>query len=201
VQAGTLAMAARSVTGGNRPLYAGNLSIDPAAVLDMKDNDLIVNNGTFSDIQSKVIAGFGAPTPGSITSSTSDGSQILALFDNALVGAGDWLGTTIGASAIVGKYTYFGDVNFDGQVTGDDYTIIDSNLNTTPPVGFGWLSGDANLDGVVTGDDYTTIDSNLGLGSGNPLTLSSLSTVPEPSAIAVAALGLGALFARCRRRI
>jgi hypothetical protein len=98
----------------------------------------------------------------------------------------------------VGKYTYFGDVNFDGQVTGDDYTIIDSNLNTTPPVGFEWLSGDANLDGIVTGDDYTTIDSNLGLGSGNPLSPASLSPVPEPTSLGlVASL---ALFGGRRRR-
>jgi hypothetical protein len=73
------------------------------------------------------------------------------------------------AGAIVGKYTYFGDANFDGQVTGDDYTVIDANLNVTPPVGMEWLYGDANLDGTVTGDDYTVIDANLGLGNGNPL--------------------------------
>ena len=57
----------------------------------------------------------------------------------------------------------------DGQVSGDDYTVIDANLNTTPAAGLAWLSGDANLDGAVTGDDYTVIDANLGLGVGNPL--------------------------------
>ena len=73
------------------------------------------------------------------------------------------------ANAIVGKYTFFGDVNFDGQVTGDDYTVIDANLSTDPAPGLEWLSGDANLDGIITGDDYTVIDANLGLGVGNPL--------------------------------
>jgi hypothetical protein len=58
----------------------------------------------------------------------------------------------------------------------DDYTIIDSNLNTTPPIGLAWLRGDSNLDGIVTGDDYTTIDSNLGLGTSNPLSPASLGT-------------------------
>jgi hypothetical protein len=53
--------------------------------------------------------------------------------------------------------TYFGDANIDGQVTGDDYTVIDANLNTTPLAGLAWLSGDMNLDGSVTGDDYTVI--------------------------------------------
>jgi hypothetical protein len=120
------------------------------------------------------------------------------MFDNSLIGATDWQGVPIGANAVVGKYTYFGDVNFDGQVTGDDYTIIDSNLNTTPPVGLEWLSGDANLDGIVTGDDYTTIDSNLGLGVGNPLSGSSLSAVPEPGSFI--ALGTGLLLLGGRRR-
>ena len=115
-----------------------------------------------------MLQGFGGTT--GITSSSSDGSQILALFDNALVGASEWNGRTISASAIVGKYTFFGDLNLDGQVTGDDYTVIDANLDTTPLAGLSWLSGDANLDGIVTGDDYTVIDANLGSGVGNPLT-------------------------------
>jgi len=96
-------------------------------------------------------------------------------------------------------------------VTGDDYTIIDSNLNTTPPTGFEWLSGDANLDGIVTGDDYTTIDSNLGLGVGNPLSASALgggltpsslgvSAVPEPASLGLLATGAGLLLGRRRRR-
>jgi len=103
---------------------------------------------------------------------------------------------------VVGKYTYFGDANFDGQVTGDDYTIIDSNLNTTPASGIEWLSGDMNLDGIVTGDDYTTIDSNLGLGTGNPLSASALFTtnpVPEPGLATGCAIAMGLLWRRRRR--
>jgi hypothetical protein len=76
---------------------------------------------------------------------------------------------SVSGIASVGTYTYLGDMNLDGQVTGDDYTIIDANLNTNPPVGIAWLSGDPNLDGVVTADDSTVIDANLGLGAGNPL--------------------------------
>ena len=70
----------------------------------------------------------------------------------------------IPAGAVVGHLTFFGDVNFDDRVTGDDYTIVDANLNTNPAAGIEWMRGDANVDGVVTGDDYTTIDANLGSG-------------------------------------
>jgi hypothetical protein len=165
------------VTSSNAAAYLSALTVASAAALDLRDNDLVVDSASFSTIRQLVIDGFG--TTAGITSSTSDGSQILALFDNALVGQSQWQGQPIAPSAIVGKYTYFGDMNIDGQVTGDDYTVIDAHLNTTPAVGLGWLNGDANVDGVVTGDDYTVIDANLGLGAGNPLTPSA---IPEPAA-------------------
>ena len=168
----------------------------------MADNDLVVNNAAFTPVRTSVLAGFGSPAGPGIVSSTSDGSQILALFDNALLASplSDWLGQPISTTAIVGKYTYFGDMNLDGQVTGDDYTVIDANLNTTPAAGLAWLHGDANLDGSITGDDYTVIDANLGLGSGSPLATSlRLSAVPEPSALASISAACLAVLARRRR--
>ena len=153
---------------GNRFLQAGSLKLAASAKLNLADNDLIVSNGSFATLHSLVLQGFNSG-PAGITSSTSNGTQILALFDNALVGAAEWAGQTITANAIVGKYTYFGDLNFDGQVSGDDYGVVDGNLGTTPPAGIAWLCGDANQDGIVTGDDYGTIDGYLGLGASAPL--------------------------------
>jgi hypothetical protein len=166
-----------------------SLLVAPTAGLDLADNDLIVDSGDFAALQALVLAGLGETT--GITSSTSDGSTVLALFDNALVGATHWLGEPIPLAAIVGKYTYFGDLNLDGRVSGDDYTVVDSGLNTDPAVGIEWLSGDANLDGIVTGDDYTVIDANLGVGQGNPLALSSLIAVPEPSGLMLLTVAIG----------
>jgi hypothetical protein len=188
----------QSRASGGSAIHTTTLSLGATGILDTADQDLVVNQGVFSDIQGLVIAGFGSNS--AITSSTSDGSQILALFDNTFVSASDWNGTPISATAVVGKYTYFGDMNIDGQVTGDDYTVIDANLNTTPLAGLAWLSGDANLDGIVTGDDYTVIDANLGLGSGNPLISSALAPVPEPAtALGAALLALACVRSRRRR--
>jgi autotransporter-associated beta strand protein len=211
VSAGIVGVAARSGTptlaASNKPAYIkGPLTIDPAAGLDLKNQDLVVTYGTspssFTHVKALVLSGFGN-TVGGITSSTSDGSQILALFDNGVVGATEWPGASghpIDVNSVVGKYTYFGDANIDGQVTGDDYGVIDANLNTTPTAGLEWLSGDMNLDGSVTGDDYGVIDANLGLGVGNPLSPASLSTLPEPGSIGALALGATSLLMRRRRR-
>ena len=115
------------------------------------------------------------PTPGATGISTAGqtaGNTILALFDTALIEINEWppgSSNPLTGFAIVGKYTFMGDMNFDGQVTGDDYTVIDANLNTTPPIGAGWLSGDANFDTSITGDDYTVVDANLFLDAGGPL--------------------------------
>jgi hypothetical protein len=196
----------------NHPIVLDTLTFGNAgSALNVGDNDLIVNNMPFNTVHNMVITGFGSTTDGLISS--SNGSQILALFDNALVGLSNWQSIPIGANAIVGKYTYFGDANMDGQVTGDDYTIIDSNLNTTPAAGVAWLRGDMNIDGTVTGDDYTVIDSNLGLGVSDPLTASSLgggltpsslgsiAAVPEPGSIGfLVAAGAGMLLRRRRTK-
>jgi len=130
-------------SAGVKTLEVGTLNLSASGTLDLADNDLVVNNGSFAAIRGLVLSGFGHSS-GGITSSMSDGRQILALFDNALVGAGSWNGQAIGANAVVGKYTYFGDVNLDGKVSGDDYTLVDANLGTDPGLGLEWLRGDAN---------------------------------------------------------
>jgi hypothetical protein len=156
-----------AVLAGHGVLLVEQLVIAEGGELDLRDNDLVVQAGDFASLRALVFSGFRRAQ--GITSSASDGSMILALFDNLLVGALEWTGQSLAPTAIIGKYTYFGDLNLDGQVTGDDYTIIDANLNTMPPQGIEWLRGDANLDGFVTGDDHTVVDANLGLGSGNAL--------------------------------
>jgi autotransporter-associated beta strand protein len=194
-------------TAGVKTLQVGTLNLNTTGALDLADNDLVVDSGSYTTIRALVIQGLGPSTTG-IDSSTSTGATRLALFDNALVNLTSWNGGTIAAGAIVGKYTYFGDVNIDGQVTGDDYTVVDSNLNTTPATGLEWVRGDANTDYSVTGDDYTVIDSNLGLGVGNPLTTSfltgsmpsgSLSAIPEPASLGVLGISMMLLGRRMRR--
>jgi hypothetical protein len=190
--------------GASPTLYLDSLSIDSSSALDLNDADLIVNNGDFSTIHNLVLTGYrdqiDAAATGIVSGSGQDagGSAMLMLFDNALVGITDWpqgSGQSIGADAIVGKYTYFGDTNLDGQVTAADYNAVDASLGMTGvDPGIAVLYGDSNFDDAINAADYNAVDAGLGLGVGDPL---SAASVPEPAAVGL--LGLAGMVA-CRRR-
>ena len=141
----------------------------------------------------------------SSTGQTTVGNPILALFDNALAGATEFplgSGQSIPFTAVVWKYTYFGDSDLNGMVTPDDYGALDANLGATVALGESWFKGDFNFDGEVTPDDYGAIDSNLGNGETQALSASGLAAlgtvaVPEPGVVGV--LGVGVLMARRKR--
>jgi alpha-amylase len=190
--------------------YLNSLSLGAGAKLDLNDNDLVVNSGSFSTIQALVLNGYagGIDTTKTGIISTSGqqagGTTILALFDNSLAGFADYpsgSGNSIAAGAIVGKYTYIGDTNWDGQVTPQDYTATDSNLGTSVDPAISWFYGDTNFDGNIDPTDYAGIDGALGLGQGNPLAVAGAPvSVPEPSSVLLFTLtGLAALARRHRR--
>jgi hypothetical protein len=186
------------------------LNLNASGTLDLNDNDLVVANGSFTALQALVFQGYRAgpdTTATGIVSSTSQnvagGTTILALFDNSMAGFGDWpqgSGNTISGSAIVGKYTYIGDTNMDGQVTPQDYTATDSNLGTSVDPAISWFYGDTNFDGNIDPTDYAGIDGALGLGQGNPLAAQGLAAVPEPTSLGLLGLGAVGLLGRRRRK-
>jgi autotransporter-associated beta strand protein len=113
-------------------------------------------------------------------------------------------GITLAAGDVLVMYTYGGDANLDGFVSGDDYSGIDFNILV--PGSSGWANGDFNYDGAVTGDDYSAIDfSILAQGAPFPSTTPaaangvSVLTVPEPVGFAVAATALVWSLARRSR--
>ncbi len=211
LSSGTLAVKNRATTGGNQVARVSSLSIAPSAAFDLNDNDLVVASGNFNALQALVLGGYrvGVDTAATgIVSTTSQtvhgGTTILALFDNALAGFTDWpagSGNSIATGAIVGKYTYIGDTNMDGQVTAQDYTAIDANLGTNGiNPGIAWFYGDTNFDGNIAATDYTGIDAALGLGQGNPLMVQGRAAVPEPMSLGLLALGTVGLIGRRRRK-
>jgi hypothetical protein len=197
-------------TGGSNTLYANSLNITGSGNLDLNDNDLVVNNASFSTIQGLVFDGYSTTPDTNKTGITSmhgqanGGVAILALFNNALFGVEDYpfgSGQTISANAIVGKYTYIGDTDWNGEVNSQDYTAIDANLGVTGlDPGLAWFSGDTNFDGNIDPNDYTGIDAALGLGVGNPLAAQGLAAVPEPVGLSILAFSQLLLARRRRHR-
>ncbi|HEX8524968.1 MAG TPA: glycoside hydrolase [Tepidisphaeraceae bacterium] len=201
---------------GQAMLHVDTLNLSGGAKLDLNDNDLIVENGDYETISQLRWQGYRDSEDSNVTGIISSAGQtllghpILAVFNNALLGASDWpwgSGNTLGANAVVGQFAYIGDADLNGMVTPDDYTAVDSNLGQW--VGFeggmNWFAGDWNFDGMITPDDYLAIDSNLGLGEGNPLAAQGMAAlgmaaVPEPGSVA-AVVAVGAVALRHRRRV
>jgi fibronectin-binding autotransporter adhesin len=198
------------VANVRKVMQVGTLNLNTTGTLDLNDNDLVVDNGVFSDVQAKVFAGYGTTPDTNLTGITSTvgqntgGVAILALFNNALFGVTDYpfgSGQTIGANAIVGKYTYIGDTDWNGEVNSQDYTAVDANLGTTGiDLGAAWFSGDTNFDGNIDPNDYTGIDAALGLGAGNPLSAQGLAAVPEPASIGLVFAAAAGMLSRRRRK-
>jgi hypothetical protein len=190
-----------SASGG--AIRLGELSMHPTAKLDLNEHDLIVSHGDFATLRSLVEQGFRAglaPHATAIVSTAAQrdgGDKVLALIDNALAGAGDWpigSGQPVAHDAILGKYTFLGDVNLDGRVGEEDLAVISANLGAVPAAGIAWMRGDTDFDGVVTFIDYRRASTNLGKR------LPWAATVPEPATMSAMMLGMAAAAARIRSR-
>jgi hypothetical protein len=168
---------------GNRYVQTKGLTIGASGKLDLNDNELIVEYASapfvaFDEIWGWILGGYSGeldPSKVGITSTTAQqtgGLTLLEIIDNTDVGFTEWpigSGNTIPANAILGRYTYVGDTNWDGQVTPQDFTAVDSNLGLSQDRRIAVLVGDTNFDYQVTPQDYSGLDASLGLGVGNPL--------------------------------
>jgi hypothetical protein len=194
-------------------------SLTGTGTFDLTDNKLFTNNapgtataGVYSGVQGDVqralnggawdSPGLTTSMPDAVTGLTSigvaTGEQIRGLgpTDTDL-----FAGQTITGATTIAMYTYAGDANLDGFISGDDYSTIDFNAGTSAD---GWVNGDFNYDGIVSGDDYSTIDFNYAAqgapfytsGSGG---LAGVTAVPEPATLGLVSLAALTLFGRRRR--
>ena len=177
---------------GGRTLVVKELVIGAAGRLDLSDNDMVIDYepatpspiGAFDGTAYTGVHGLiqqaynfgGWDMPGIYTSQANAGSAVgmttLAVGEAAdafFLGGSDtaaFNGATVDATAIVIKYTYAGDVNFDGVVDGSDYGTLDNWIQFPGTSGF--MNGDVNYDGIIDGADYGTLDNAIQL-QGDPL--------------------------------
>ncbi|CAN5710341.1 hypothetical protein BH09PLA1_BH09PLA1_03200 [soil metagenome] len=125
---------------------------------------------------------------------------------------GVFAGILVDSSAVLVKYTWYGDTDLNGVVNFDDYARTDNGFNNG---GTDWFHGDFNYDNVVNFDDYALIDRAFNTQSGvlrqaasslwnvgrddfqSASAANFLNAVPEPSAGILLVTSLALL----RRRI
>ena len=166
ILAGGTVIAAAS---GTNTIDTDLLSMAATAKLDLNDNDMVVDYPTTSvraAIQALINTGRagGAWTGNGITSTaaknrvpknTTLGVLEASQFKTIYGPAATFSGRTIDTTAVLVKYTYYGDADFSGVVTFDDYARTDLGFVLNR---FGWVNGDYDGSGSVNFDDYGLID-------------------------------------------
>jgi hypothetical protein len=167
----SLTLAARGAAAEPHVLRTQSVSLGDSSVINVNDNAVVVDytggrSPELNLVQALINSGRagGAWTGIGITSTAAknnplhnttlgamDAADFLAIYGPAA----KFEGETIDTTAVLVKYTYYGDTDFDGQVNFDDYSRTDSGFNLHKT---GWLNGDFDGNAQVDFDDYSLID-------------------------------------------
>jgi T5SS/PEP-CTERM-associated repeat protein len=183
------------------------------AKLDLANNDAVVHStapnkaADFTRLHNQVKQGFnnGAWSGQGVASATAaantNADTGLSVVDNALLGNTTFSGQPVTAGSILLKYTYYGDIDANGQVDADDLTVFASNFGRAS--GATQIDGDIDFNGAVDPDDLTVFANNFLKGVGNPLGVSAVNihAVPEAGTWLLAACGLLAIVLVYKRRL
>jgi hypothetical protein len=160
---GSLAISGGQVvmtSGGNKLLAVSSLGISSPGALNLTNNNLLVDYSgatTISSIESLVRNGrlFSSTAQTNPLHNTTVGVIESADYRSIYGATAPFAGATIDDTAVLVKYTYFGDTDFNGTVNFDDYSRTDAGFNAGRS---GWFNGDFDLNGTINFDDYSLID-------------------------------------------
>ena len=213
---------ALDVTGGTAAVTPGR-STDKTSVvnqfligsddrLDLGDNDLVIDYGAESPLNTvrvRIDEGHnnGAWDGTGITSSMADAehfalgyAQSIDIFDTF---PATFSGQQVDITAVLVRWTRYGDANLDGVVNLPDFNRLAANFGAGP--GAVWSQGDFDYDGVVNLSDFNKLAANFGLSAAGPdVTPADWAAlgaaVPEPAASSLLLVGAGVVLWRRRRR-
>jgi probable HAF family extracellular repeat protein len=164
-------------------IYVNDLTVNTAASLDLVDNALIIDT---SDVDGALtmVNGLLRSARNSQTRWAGSGISSSAAASNSITGLGAVInndgagapirtslyGETLNTNMVLVVYTYEGDLDVNGTINADDYSLIDSGYAQNLS-GYHW--GDINYSGdAPNSDDYFLIDraySGQGPSSSNQL--------------------------------
>ena len=162
-------------SGGGKVLRVTGLSIDPAGTLDLANNDLIYDYSGTTPQAATIAAlirsarGTGAWTGDGLTSSAAAAdtthSTTLGFMEatdyKSIYGAtATFDGEALDTTAVIVKYTLYGDADLDGGVSINDFNRLATDFGAAS--GQTWLNGDFDDDGGVSINDFNLLAANFG---------------------------------------
>ena len=183
----------------------------PTAKLDITNNAFVVDYTPAADIEPfdtiKAQIAFaynaGSWNNNGITSSQANASQFGVGYAEAssLTSIPAVFGT-VDATAVLFRFTRYGDANLDGTVNLQDFNRLAANFGSTS---VNWDLGDFNYDSIVNLQDFNRLAANFGLSASpngpTPADWASLAAaVPEPGLLGTSFAVAITLFTRRRKR-
>jgi hypothetical protein len=171
------ATGAASVPAATNAVIVTN-ALNISGLLDLNDNDAIVFYSGATPmatvrgyINTARAAGAWTGTAGLTSTNAKNAvpkNKTLGAIESAeyksVFGAGATFdGEALPGNAVLVKFTYYGDTDFNGIVDFDDYSRTDSGFNIHKT---GWFNGDFDGNGQVDFDDYSLIDQAFNTQSG-----------------------------------
>jgi autotransporter-associated beta strand protein len=214
VNEGRLAMSA-SGAEGTHVSDVGSITLNGSSQFDLTNNALVVDYASagpspFADIRNKIVSGYNGGAwngPGIISSSANNSTHGVgyAEANQVLTFTGSppdalFLGDVVDQSAILARYTRYGDADLSGTVNLQDFNRLAANFGT----GTRWDQGDFDYNGAVNLQDFNRLAANFGLSAAGPSVTPEDwarlgAAIPEPGSLGLMAVGASALLRRRRR--